>query len=197
MLSCVQTTSNKLEKLLYLVGWFSWKWWVLVNTVFNFWVAQNSDRFLTSWGTVSVSKRLCYMELETRSRGNKQCTQHRLEQVTFLISLRPSSERTWYWCETQMIELSSYCPPPPPKKREAQVIQCGLAARVIRLRPGRLRNTRSILTKGKSCSPKRPNWLSVREIKPTRPPPNSTYYKNAWNYTSTPVRPFRKWCLTL
>ena len=47
----------------------------------------------------------------------------------------------------------------------------------------------------KSCSPKRPNWLSVREVKPTMPPPNNAYYKNSWNYTSTPVHPFRKWCL--
>jgi hypothetical protein len=34
------------------------RWWVLVNAVMNLWVPQNVGNFLTSWGPVSISRRI-------------------------------------------------------------------------------------------------------------------------------------------
>jgi len=44
------------------MGWIdvahNWeKWWVLLNTVMNFWVPYNVESFLTSWGHISFWKR--------------------------------------------------------------------------------------------------------------------------------------------
>jgi len=51
-------TSNKLENLLHLVGWFSWK-----KIHVNYLAAQVAGDFLTIWRTVSLANNDCCLEL--------------------------------------------------------------------------------------------------------------------------------------